>query len=64
MLEKGCDADFFADTVTSEYYKNLGQVQFSLKKFIPMCDREILTLKEKKFEFLELKKLLIFNRQI
>ena len=27
MLEKGCDANFFADTVTSEYYKNLGQVQ-------------------------------------
>ena len=66
MLEKGCDANFFADTVTSEYYKNLGQVQYSLKKFIPTCDndREILTLKEKKFEFLELKKLLIFNRQI
>ena len=27
MLEKGCDVNFFAETVTSEYYKNLGQGQ-------------------------------------
>ena len=47
MLEKGCDAHFFADTVTSEYYKNLGQVQFSLKNFIPMCQRNIDLEREK-----------------
>merc|ERR1711990_583839 len=50
MLEKGCDANFFADTITSEYYKNLEKIRiFGIEETIDFQPTNI--EKQKRFVF-------------